>query len=132
MPDVVDASVLLDTCALLWWATADKALGRKVKRLLANDSTKVFVSSASAWEITTKVRLGKLEWKGPDSVETYCIRQRFELLPITFAHAEKAGAWPQPHGDPFDRMIAAQSALEGVPLATNDAMLKRFGVQTIW
>jgi len=73
-----------------------------------------------------------LSWNSPDSVEAYCIGQRFELLPVTFAHAEKAGAWPHDHGDPFDRMLAAQSALEDVPLATNDPRIRAFGVNTIW
>jgi len=51
---------------------------------------------------------------------------------VTFAHGERAGAWPQAHGDPFDRMLAAQSAIEKIPLATNDARIETFGVETIW
>jgi PIN domain nuclease of toxin-antitoxin system len=49
-----------------------------------------------------------------------------------FAHGERAGSWSQAHGDPFDRMLAAQSDVEGMPLATNDAKIKLFGVETIW
>jgi PIN domain nuclease of toxin-antitoxin system len=124
--------VLLDTHALLWWATADKALSRKVKRLIEDEATAVFVSAASAWEIATKVRLGKLQWAGQGSVEAYCSSQRFQLLPISFAHGERAGSWPQAHGDPFDRMLAAQSEIEDLPLATNDPRIRTFGVRTIW
>jgi PIN domain nuclease of toxin-antitoxin system len=65
-------------------------------------------------------------------VEAYCTGQRFELMPITFAHAERAGSWPHPHGDRFDRMLAAQSHIENLPLATDDAAIKVFGVRTIW
>jgi PIN domain nuclease of toxin-antitoxin system len=128
----VTRSILLDTHALVWWAAADRGLSRKVKRLIEEEETKVFASAATAWEIATKVRLGKLRWTYPGSLESYCQSQRFELLPITLVHAEKAGSWPQNHGDPFDRMLAAQSAVEGLVLATNDAKIEAFGVETVW
>jgi PIN domain nuclease of toxin-antitoxin system len=128
----VRAKLLLDTHALLWWSTGEKSLGRNVTRLLRDSDTLVFVSAASAWEMATKVRLGKLKWAGSESVEAYCRGQGFDLLPVSFAHAERAGSWPQAHGDPFDRMLAAQSAIEGMPLASNDPKLDLFEVETIW
>jgi PIN domain nuclease of toxin-antitoxin system len=128
----VDDRLLLDTHTLLWWAADTKALSRKVRRLIENEQTSVYVSAASAWEIATKVRLGKLKWHSPDSVESYCIGQGFNLLPITFADAERAGSWPQNHGDPFDRMLAAQAENAGMPIATNDTKIRTFGVDTIW
>lgn len=57
------------------WATASKALSKKVKRLIEDEDTGVHVSAASAWEIATKVRLGKLTWTSTESVESYCIAQ---------------------------------------------------------
>jgi PIN domain nuclease of toxin-antitoxin system len=125
------SKLLLDTHALLWWASGDKSLSIKVRRLIEDDSTHVVVSSATAWEISTKVRLGKLRW-GNSSIEAYCESQRFDLLPVSFAHAERAGSWPQPHGDQFDRMLAAQSAIDRLPLATNDHAISVFGIETIW
>ena len=125
--------VLLDTHTLLWWAADTKDLSRNVKRLIEDDRTSIYVSAASAWEIATKVRLGKLKWGSAESVESYCIGQGFGLLPVTFADAERAGSWPQEHGDPFDRMLAAQSSLEGIPLVTNDLAFSLFPeVETIW
>ncbi len=124
--------ILLDTHALIWWAISDKRLSKKVKHLMEDEQTRVFVSAASAWEIATKVRLGKLTWTSPGSVESYCRNQGFELLSISFAHAERAGSWPQEHGDPFDRMLAAQGEKEQIPLATNDPKIKLFDVETIW
>lgn len=124
--------VLLDTHTLLWWAADIRALSRKVKRLIVDDETNVYVSAASAWEIATKVRLGKLKWDSPESVESYCIGQGFDLLPITFADGERAGSWPQAHGDPFDRMLAAQAENTGMPIATNDRTIQMFGVKTVW
>jgi PIN domain nuclease of toxin-antitoxin system len=126
------AKLLLDTHALLWWAMNDKALSRKVRRLIEDDRASILVSAATAWEIATKVRLKRLHWSGGDSVESYCRSQRFELLPVTSAHGERAGSWVQVHGDPFDRMLAAQSAIEGIPLATNDAKIAAFGVEVFW
>jgi PIN domain nuclease of toxin-antitoxin system len=124
--------LLLDTHALLWWASGERTLGSKVKRLIEEADTDVVVSAASAWEIATKVRLGKLEWPSSESVQAYCSGQRFTLLPVSFAHAERAGSWPASHGDPFDRMLAAQSRIEDLPLATNDPKLRLFGIQTVW
>ena len=125
-------SILLDTHALIWWAANDRRLSRKIRNLMESDEAVIVVSAATAWEVATKTRLRKLQWSSPDSVESYCLDQRFELLPIAFAHASKAGSWPQDHGDPFDRMLAAQSEIERIPLATDDPKIRLFGIQTIW
>ena len=130
--DAGPGKLLLDTHALLWWASADGKLSRKAKGMILDQSNHVLVSSATAWEIATKVRLGKLQWKSSDSIESYCVAQGFELLPVIFAHAEKAGSWPHDHGDPFDRMLAAQSYIERIPIVTNDPKIALFGVATIW
>jgi PIN domain nuclease of toxin-antitoxin system len=124
--------LLLDTHTLLWWSTNAKDLSRKAKRLIQDDNTKVCVSAASAWEIATKVRLGKLKWASTESIASYCISQRFECLPVLFAHGERAGSWPQAHGDPFDRMLAAQSEAEDMPIVTNDPKLRAFGIEVVW
>jgi PIN domain nuclease of toxin-antitoxin system len=129
---MAERKLLLDTHALLWWATSDRALSQKVRRLMQDEATSVVVSAASAWEISTKVRLGRLTWVAQTSLEAYCAEQRFDVLPMTFAHAERAGSWTQDHGDPFDRMLAAQSEIEGLPLATNDRKISAFGIETIW
>lgn len=125
-------ALLLDTHALLWWASADRALSTKVRRWIEDDTARVFVSAASAWEIATKFRLGKLEWPSTESVENYCAGQGFILLPVSFAHGERAGSWLASHGDPFDRMLAAQSSIEDLPLATNDSKLDLFEIETVW
>jgi PIN domain nuclease of toxin-antitoxin system len=129
---VAPRAILLDTHALLWWATSDRSLSRKVKRSIEDETTRVIVSATSAWEIATKVRLGKLTWSSPETVESYCRGQQFELMAVTFTHGERAGSWPASHGDPFDRMLAAQSAIEGVPLATNDRKIEAFGIEIFW
>ena len=123
--------ILLDTHALVWWANGSRSLSARARRLIADEATTVIVSAATAWEIATKVRLGRLTWAN-ESVETYCLGQRFVLLPVSFAHAERAGSWPAEHGDSFDRMLAAQSHIERVPLVTNDTAIRVFGIETLW
>jgi PIN domain nuclease of toxin-antitoxin system len=125
---------LLDTHALLWWLFADRRLSPVARRVLADPGHRILVSSASAWEIATKHRIGKL--RGVDVLVTdiagWVSRSRFEELPVTIAHAQRAGGWRQPHRDPFDRVLAAQSEIEKVPLVSSDPCFVPFGVAVIW
>ena len=94
----------------------------------------VLVSSASAWEIATKFRIGKL----PDASDLladfagYMARERFEGLPISTDHAVRAGLLPGPHKDPFDRMLIAQAQAENVPILSNDAAFDTYSVRRLW
>jgi PIN domain nuclease of toxin-antitoxin system len=92
------------------------------------------VSSASCWEITLKHRLGKLPRGGEAVRDLRGIigRSGFGPLPISLEHAIEAGRLPSPHRDPFDRMLAAQSTLEGIPLITNDQAFASLSVATLW
>ena len=126
--------VLLDTHAFLWWLDGDRRLSRRARRTIADESNTILVSAASAWEITTKARLGKL----PGAVEVAadvsgCIAgQQFAALDITVLHAQRAGRLPGLHRDPFDRMLAAQSQIEDLPLVTNDDIFDDYAVTRIW
>ncbi len=94
---------------------AIKALSKKVRRLIEDDTFGVFLSAATAWVIATKVRLGKLVWGGADSVEAYCAGQRFELLPVSFAHAERAGSCPRRMVIPLTACSRRKAQLIGLP-----------------
>jgi PIN domain nuclease of toxin-antitoxin system len=125
--------LLLDTHALLWWSTLDKKLSPKVKRAVASEDHDIFVSAASAWEIATKVRIGKLDWPGSaGTVHDYVLEQGFRVLPISLEHAERAGRLAIPHRDPFDRMLIAQSLAEDMWLATSEIFFDRAGVKRYW
>ncbi|MCP3962934.1 MAG: type II toxin-antitoxin system VapC family toxin [bacterium] len=126
--------LLLDTHALLWWLFDDPKLPETPRGLLADPDNEVTVSSASAWEICTKHRIGKLPAAARlvEDIPGWLKRACFTELPITIRHAQKAGNWPQPHRDPFDRMLAAQSVLEDLPIVGRDDALAPFGVQLIW
>src|SRR5688572_23254435 len=125
---------LVDTHVLIWWLLNDKRLSKTARALLADPHHRIFVSSASAWEIATKYRLGKLD--GVDvlvrDIDGWVTRAGFVELPITIQHAQRAGGWVQKHRDPFDRMLAAQSELDAVPLISSDAAFRTFGIRTVW
>lgn len=126
--------LLLDTHVFLWWLAGDRRLSKRVRSLLADESTIGLVSAASAWEIAAKVRIGRLpgfELLSGDILGAIA-GQGFEELPIRVVHAQRAGAFATPHRDPFDRMLAAQAEIESVPIASNDAMLDPFGIARVW
>ncbi|MBI5479040.1 MAG: type II toxin-antitoxin system VapC family toxin [Deltaproteobacteria bacterium] len=126
--------VLLDTHALLWWLDGDRRLPPRVRKLLGDAATTVFVSAASVWEITTKARLGKL----PGALEVAadvpaCLAsQGFLGLSVTVEHAQRAGTLPGDHRDPFDRMIIAQAMTEDLPVVTADPAFAPFPVRRVW
>src|SRR5262245_38124027 len=117
----VRVRLLLDTHVLIWWAIDDPRLSRRVRQLI-DEAKEVLVSAASAWEIATKVRLGRLQWEATaGKVADYIRGQGFTPLAIQLEHAERAGSLPGVHRDPFDRMLIAQALAEAVPIATSDA-----------
>jgi PIN domain nuclease of toxin-antitoxin system len=126
--------LLLDTHALLWWLADDPALSSAVRRLVGGASNIVLVSAASAWEIGTKVRLGKLP--GAEEVASdftgWLERERFEHLAISVEHGIRAGLLPGPHKDPFDRMLVAQCQTENLAVVSNDAIFDRYRVRRLW
>lgn len=126
--------VLLDTHALLWWALDDERLSTRGREVIADAETTVYVSAASAWEIATKVRLGKLPGAGHFAAElgAYLARQGFEELPITLQHGQRAGSLPGPHRDPFDRMLIAQAQAENLTILSTETIFDRYGIVRLW
>lgn len=126
--------VLLDTHALLWWWTNDAQLSRLARALIADPANEIHVSAASVWEISTKQRIGKLDGIPPMEDHFFDLIEAdgFALMPITPAHALRAGSMPGVHRDPFDRMLAAQSEVEAMPLVTRDPAFVEFKTSTLW
>lgn len=126
--------LLLDTHALLWWFTDDDRLSAAAKSAIADEGNEVFVSAASAWEVATKQRLGKL--KGvPQVAERFAElvdADGFTHLPITHRHSLRAGSYTHEHRDPFDRVLAAQAELDVLVLVTRDPALSGFPVRALW
>ena len=126
--------VLADTHAFLWWLAGNRRLSAAARDVIDNPDNSILVSAASAWEITTKHRLGKLP--GADIVAGDVMAaiedHGFQPLAITVAHAERAGRLPGPHRDPFDRMLIAQALAHDLPMVSIESRFDRYGVRRIW
>ena len=126
---------LLDTHTLLWALTEPTRLGARARPIVAARSSSLVVSAASAWEISTKQRLGKLP-RADALVGGYAHhldRLGVDRLPITEEHALLAGSLQWTHRDPFDRMLAAQAMIESLTLVTEDSALASLpGLATVW
>ncbi len=126
--------LLLDTHAVLWWLFDDPKLTAAPRAAIAEPGNEPIVSAASAWEIATKHRLGKLPEAGdvPVRLPFYLRRVRLGVLAVGLNHALRAGSLPGPHRDPFDRMLIAQAEVEGVPVVTVDRVFRDYGVAVVW
>lgn len=125
--------ILLDTHVWLWLNSAVEKIPREVLRIITEERD-VYLSAASAWEISIKHATGKL--KLPVRPEEY-IPSRMEAngliaLPIRHEHAIQAAALPLHHRDPFDRMLVAQARMEELKLVTADSWIRDYQVEVLW
>ena len=101
---------------------------------MGDEANDVLVSAASAWEIATKYRLGKL----PDAevvaldIAGSIASQGFQELGITVDDGDRAGRLVGPHRDPFDRMLIVQALARDLVLVSNETLFDRYGVQRLW
>jgi PIN domain nuclease of toxin-antitoxin system len=121
-------NLLLDTHILLWWLSGSRRLTAAARKTIA-DSTRVYVSAATAWEIAIKMALKKLEFRG--NIEEQLALNNLLPLAVTVPHAVAAGALAAIHSDPFDRMLIAQARIESLTLITHDARLRDYGVPVL-
>ena len=114
--------------------TDSRRLSETVHRAIADETNEVLISAASAWEITTKHRLGKLP--GADliaaDVAGAIVNQGFGELAVTVDDASRAGALPGLHRDPFDRMLIAQALTHNLVFISNESLFDRYGVRRLW
>lgn len=125
--------LLVDTHALLWFATDDKRLGRRAAAAMDADDAELYISAASVWEMSIKASLERL--KLDTSVEAYIaekLAEGYRILPIEWTHAAAVERLPWHHRDPFDRLLAAQAIVEELKCVTRDQVFKKYGVKTIW
>jgi len=126
--------LLLDTNVLIWAIGEADQLSPEARRALEDAANVALVSAASAWEISTKHRIGKLPGAARLAADFDAViaGRQFTTLPISTQHGRLAGAFSAEHKDPFDRMIAAQGLLEAAIIVSNDRKLDQFGVQRLW
>jgi PIN domain nuclease of toxin-antitoxin system len=126
--------MLLDSHTLLWWLAGDEALSSAARAAIGGAGNDVFVSAASAWEIATKHRIGKLPGAATivGDLGRTIAEQGFLELPIGLRHGQVAGSLASAHRDPFDRMLIAQVLLENLVLVSNELAFDAFGVVRLW
>lgn len=126
--------LLLDTHALLWWLAGDDALSRTARDAIGDAANSVAVSAASAMEVATKFRIGKLAGAAllARDFEAIVAAQGFDELPISVRHARMAGEMRFDHKDPFDRLLVAQALAEDMALVSNEARFDAMGVRRVW
>lgn len=119
---------------MLWWLADDPALSRPARKFIAETKNAAVISAASAWEIATKVRLGKLPTAAELAADFVGFMERaaFELLAISAEHAIRAGLLAGSHKDPFDRMLIAQAQAEGLPIVSIEKVFDDYGIRRIW
>jgi len=125
---------LLDTHAFLWFVTDDDKLSSDARSIIKKSNNEVYFSAASAWEMSIKVRLGRLTIE--EDLEPFIIKQlaenNFSTLSITIFHSIYTSKLPEIHKDPFDRMIVAQSKVENLSLISRDKNIKKYKVPVVW
>jgi PIN domain nuclease of toxin-antitoxin system len=126
--------LLLDTHALIWWLAGDEALSRLAREAIADEVNAVAVSAASAMEVATKYRIGKLSGAAvlARDFEAIVAAQGFAELPISVRHARLAGEINIAHKDPFDRILIAQAQAEDMTLVSNEALFDALAVRRLW
>jgi PIN domain nuclease of toxin-antitoxin system len=126
--------LLLDTHALIWWLAGDEALSRRAREAIADEVNEIAISAASAMEIATKFRIGKLPGAAllAQNFEEIIAEQGFGELPISVHHARLAGEMNIAHKDPFDRLLIAQAQAEDLVLVSNEALFDGFAIKRLW
>lgn len=126
--------LLLDTHALIWWLAGDETLSRRAREAIGDEANSVAVSAASAMEVATRFRLGKLPNAAllAQAFEATIADQGFAELAITVRHARAAGELNIAHKDPFDRLLIAQAHAEDMTLVSNETLFDGFAVKRIW
>ena len=125
---------LLDTSVFLWALAAVEKLNPKAQKLLSKTREELFLSAASAWEISIKYALGRLQLREPpaDCIPLWLREWRIRPLEISHLHALSVSDLPLHHQDPFDRMLIAQARMERMVLMTADRVFGKYPVETLW
>jgi len=124
---------LLDTHAFLWFVSGDVRLSRRARGTMENEGAELILSVASVWEMAIKASLGRLTFPLP--VAEYIaekIESGFRVLPVELAHAAAVESLPFHHRDPFERLLAAQSKVEKIPIVSSDPIFRAYQVEVLW
>lgn len=125
--------VLVDTQCWLWMETEPERLSPRARDVLEDPANELYLSAASAWEISIKHALGKLRLPLPPAryIPSRMRRSGVRPQPVELEHALRAGGLPMHHRDPFDRMIVAQAQLERLAVLTADPWFQAYRVPVV-
>jgi PIN domain nuclease of toxin-antitoxin system len=125
---------LLDTAVWLWSLKSPELIGDEGRRVLELGEEEIYLSAVTSWEISIKMRLGKLDFPGPPAhhVPRFMAKQGLRPLSVTHSHAAKVYDLPAHHSDPFDQMLIAQALVEGMVILTSDPWLKKYPATLLW
>lgn len=124
--------LLLDTHAFLWSTSSPDKLSSAARDACENPANLLYLSHASVWEMLIKEHFGKLRIEGGVRPLIEAEHGQVKLLPISLAHLWQLSSLPPHHRDPFDRLLLAQAAAEGMALVTADATLHKYGLPIVW
>ncbi len=125
---------LMDTHCWLWANLQPESLSSAVNDIITDTENEVIFSVISAWEISIKHRLGKLNLPSEpvEYIPSRLAINQVSVLPIRLAHALRVSQLPLHHNDPFDRLIIATAQTEGLVIITIDEQILQYDVKTIW
>jgi PIN domain nuclease of toxin-antitoxin system len=119
--------LLLDTHLLLWTVDQHERLSARARRLIGDPENQLAFSAASLWEIAIKHALRRADFRyDPRVMRRALLENRYEELPVTGEHAVAVANLPPLHKDPFDRILVAQSMVEGITLLTSDPRVAQY------
>ena len=126
--------LLFDTHAFLWWDSEPERLPAAILELCRDPNNLLLLSVASAWEIQVKTQLGKLQLKRPlaELIRDQRKVNHVRVLPVWLKHVLSLQELPLHHRDPFDRLLIAQSRVEGATLLSRDALFHAYGIDVVW
>ena len=125
---------LLDTGVWIWSVSRVERLNAHSREILSSSKEEIYLSAATSWEVSIKMRLGKLHLPAPpaECIPTFTARQGLRLLPVHHHHAFGVHDLPPHHRDPFDRLIISQSLAEDMTILTADRVFRKYPVKIVW
>lgn len=124
---------ILDTEVFLHWITDAEKLSETAFSVIENSENELYLSSASAMEVSHKIKMRHLILNNPLAFITEQMNfNMIKPLPIDVSHALYVAKLPNFHQDPYDRLLVSQSLLESMPIVSSDAKLEPYGVKLIW
>jgi PIN domain nuclease of toxin-antitoxin system len=125
---------LLDTSVWLRSLNSPELIGEDGRRVLERGEEEIYLSAVTLWEISIKMRIGKVDFPGApaDHIPRFMNKQSLRPLSVTQSHAFKVYDLPAHHNDPFDRMLIAQALLENMTILTSDRAFKKYPAKLFW